>query len=391
MIVQVPKYKHINESFFDDIENDIIKDNPEYIDRLYIQDMLKCKTIDELTESIIEKTDIKELFRLCVQHKKILDCLQIYNDFINRNSNNYTCSFSKYPTYNSIYLLTLNPTNRELNYKITLQVNIMTNIVQISIIDVRTNHSKWITEYRIWVKEGKTFDELLNDFTDKLTILLKDSYNLHLNESFFDDLEDDLFNDSDESISSLINTKYEEETVLPELKNLLEKWSINDYEYECTGNGIRVDVNESLYLPNMKLNKFSFNDWYFGTVNGDVYYTGNNLTSWKAFPENIKGNCYAALNKLKNFNGAPNVSGKMIAEKQNTKTDYPLTQENYNNRFRIGTNENSVYVISQDTFGTLKDINESKKYCVVKLDNGNIVKCRLNDVNCLAPITDLLI
>ena len=216
----------------------------------------------------------------------------------------------------------------------------------------------------------------------------------HINESFFDDIEDDLFDagaNADYNLQGIVNTKFEEDTIVPNVKHILDRWNVTDYDIECTGNGVIVNVNSNLYLPNKSLYKFSFNHWYFGTVEGDVYFTGNKLTSWKAFPQIIKGNCYANLNNIKNFKGAPNVEGKMVAAKQNVKTDYPLTQENYNKRFSINVNENSVYVISKDKFGSLKDINEAKGYCVVKLENGEITKCKLNDVNCLDSITNILL
>ena len=147
---------------------------------------------------------------------------------------------------------------------------------------------------------------IINELKRHLTInKLNDTFNLmivripeykHINESFFDDMEDDLFNTTDEldyNLSGIISTRFEEETVIPNVEKILNKWGVTDYEIKSTGNGVIVDVNSNLYLPNKNLNKFNFRNWYFGTVTGDVYLTGNKLTSWNAFPQTIKGNCYA--------------------------------------------------------------------------------------------------
>lgn len=237
-----------------------------------------------------------------------------------------------------------------------------------------------------------------------------------LNESFFDDMFDEhdpeeISSDNDNSffdddlnmddiaaqsvqdeVVTTYGKEYEENTVKPKVEKLMDYWDVENYDLTCTGKGVQIDVHNHLYLPNKKLYTFNDPEWFFGTVDGNVIFTNNKLSSWKLFPKIIKGDCIANFNNIKNFIGVPEIYGYIDAVKQNKKTDYPLTQENYNNRYNLNNiKENSVYIISKDMFGTLKNINESKSYCVVKDINGYLHKCKLDDINCLTSITNLIL
>ena len=108
-----------------------------------------------------------------------------------------------------------------------------------------------------------------------------------LNESFFDELEDDVFDTEDtvfDQINQISTKEYEENILKPQVEKQLELWDITRYDLECTGNGIVVNVHDHLNLSNKKLYKYAFNQWRFGIVDGNVYYANNKLTNWNAFP-----------------------------------------------------------------------------------------------------------
>lgn len=170
--------------------------------------------------------------------------------------------------------------------------------------------------------------------------------------------------------------------------DVLTELDVHNYTITVSDYGIQVDVNNHLFLPNKKLNRFD-GLFHFGTVEGNCNFTGNNLTNWSMFPQVIYGNCMANFNNLKNFDGAPrNIKGKLFATKQNKKTEYPLTDENYrlyvNNQFH----ENFVYSIRHKKFGELKSIHESNNTCVVEIE-GKKYTCMLNQVNFLGHADDL--
>lgn len=210
-----------------------------------------------------------------------------------------------------------------------------------------------------------------------------------INESFFDDIDDDISVDVSDVAGQTAIQIYEEETVKPMVEKLLNMWHVQHYTITCTGNGVVVDVNDDLNLSYKKLNQISFKYWGFGTVTGNVNYTGNKLANWDKFPREIKGSVYANNNYLKNFNNAPIIHGNIIASKQLCKSDYILTKQNYLSSGSV--TENSVYVISKNAYGELTGINEEKQYCTVKLQNDKHIKCKLDDVDCLDKITNLLV
>lgn len=208
-----------------------------------------------------------------------------------------------------------------------------------------------------------------------------------LNESLFDDD----FDDETGILSSNISAEYEETELKPRVERILDELDVENYEIKCTGNGILVDVHDNLYLPNKGLNKFDSYLFHFDVVEGSCNYTGNNLTDWSFFPYVIMGNCYANFNNLKNFNGVPTIKGKLIANKQNKKPNYPLTQINYDNFKNKNITENSVYAIPVDRFGLLCSINEDNNFCIIQFDDNSKHKFKLNEVEYLGKLENLLI
>lgn len=208
-----------------------------------------------------------------------------------------------------------------------------------------------------------------------------------LNESLFDDD----FDDETGILSSNISAEYEETELKPRVERILDELDVENYEIKCTGNGILVDVHDNLYLSNKGLNKFDSYLFHFDVVEGSCNYTGNNLTDWSFFPYVIMGNCYANFNNLKNFNGVPTIKGKLIANKQNKKPNYPLTQINYDNFKNKNITENSVYAIPVDRFGLLCSINEDNNFCIIQFDDNSKHKFKLNEVEYLGKLENLLI
>lgn len=211
--------------------------------------------------------------------------------------------------------------------------------------------------------------------------------NKSLNESMFDDWDDD----ETGILTSNISAEYEESELKPRVERILKELDVTNYEIKCTGNGIYVDVYDHLYLPNKGLNKFDLSLFSFNFVEGSCNFTGNNLTDWNFFPRIIKGNCYANFNNIKNFNGVPEIYGKLVANKQNKKTEYPLTHINYENFKKKKVTENSVYAIPVDRFGLLCSVNEDNNFCIIQFDDNSKQKFKLNEVEYLGKLENLLI
>ena len=214
-----------------------------------------------------------------------------------------------------------------------------------------------------------------------------------LNESMFDDFDDD-FDDilgDDDYVSTNISSEYEENELKPRVERMLNELDVDNYEIKCTGHGILVDVHDNLYLSNKGLNRMGMQLFKFNEVDGSCNMTGNNLSDWTVFPYIIHGNCYANFNNIKTFDGAPKVLGKMIANKQNKKPKYPLTNDNYLKFKSNQLHENDVYVIKNNKFGILYSIQENVNTCIVKFNDNTKQKFNLNEVEYLGNIENLII
>ena len=205
-----------------------------------------------------------------------------------------------------------------------------------------------------------------------------------LNESFVDD-EDEIETNLDDMIYSKI-FKIQK----PKVEEFLNNFGIKNYEIKLVDQDIIVDVNDNLYLPNVNLSKiYNGKLFKFGYVEGICNFSNNGLTDWSLFPKTIKGNLYANFNKIKDFEGVPQVYGHVYAEKQKTNTKYVLSDANYV-EYKIGTLlENKVHILSTDQYGELVSINESLDNALVKLLDGSTKQFRLNDIDCLAPLEKL--
>lgn len=210
-----------------------------------------------------------------------------------------------------------------------------------------------------------------------------------LNESIFDD--DDVLDSDESQVSEIIYKDYEENTLKPKVEHLLDELEVENYEIKCTGNGIYVDVHDNLYLSNKHLDRMGTLNFQFDYVEGSCNYTGNNLPDWALFPLIIGGNCYCNFNNIKDFNGVPTIHGKLIANKQNKKPKYPLTDENYRQYLSNRLQENRVYSLKDNKYGTLMNINENQNYCIIKYDDETKQKCKLNEVEYISNLENLFI
>lgn len=206
-----------------------------------------------------------------------------------------------------------------------------------------------------------------------------------LNENIFDDFADDENMVYDDTLLGIIS-----EESIPKVKAFLDYNDVYNYEIYTEGLDILVDVHNHLFLPNRKLSNIKFS-FIFNTVDGNVNFSGNNLTDWSLFPRHIKGNCYASFNKIKSFDGAPVVDGLMVADKQKTKTIYPLTQSNYEKVMHGQIVENMVYSLKYNKFGYLENINESTNECIVKCEDNKVRTCKLNEVEYIGNIDKLFV
>lgn len=207
-----------------------------------------------------------------------------------------------------------------------------------------------------------------------------------INESFFDD-PDDYIDDPYSSLRTDI-IKNSEEQLVPRVEKILFQLNIPDYDINCTGNGIYVNIPDHLFLPNRGLNKYDWTLFRFGEILGDVNFSNNGLTNWNAFPTLIHGNCIANFNYIHNFYGAPTIEGRINMLKQKIKTQYPLTTENYIKYKNHELSENAVYSLMYNDFGELTSINEDKGVCVIQFDNSRKI-CKLDEVEYLGNIENL--
>lgn len=213
-----------------------------------------------------------------------------------------------------------------------------------------------------------------------------------LNEGFFDDIADEYFQDTYfQEEGERLQKEYEEERK-HKVEAILKQLDIlSNYDIICSGHGILVDIHDNLFLPNRGLNRFDTDLFKFNIVEGNCNFSNNNLTNWDFFPNIIKGNCYANFNNIKNFNGVPSIGGTIFAERQKKRTDYPLTQENYDKFKSNKLTENSVYAIPVNRFGELYSICEEDNSCIVQFNNNTKQKFNLNQVEYLGNIENLLI
>ena len=218
----------------------------------------------------------------------------------------------------------------------------------------------------------------------KIQKLLKTPINV--NEGFFDSPEQKQ-QVSGASVSARQGAtylkKHAEEQEIPKIERFLNLFDILNYKIECTGNGIFVDVQDHLFLPNKKLTGFP--GFKFRYVEGNCNLSGNRFTDFSQFPRRIGGSCLANFNYIKSFQGAPDyIGGNLIANKQKVKPVYPLTKENYD-RYMHDEDllENRVYVISENDYGELQSINEDNNTCVVLMNDGHLITTPTNNADCM--------
>ena len=203
----------------------------------------------------------------------------------------------------------------------------------------------------------------------KLSESKKEIQKQHLNEGFFDDANEEDLSDGHNELDDEFG-KLREEREKEEVEKWLRQYSVNDAEIICTGHGIEVNVDNHLYLANLKLTELP-TFFTFNVIKGDCNLANNRFTSFKTFPRNIQGDCIATFNRIKNFDGAPNVIGTMFAEKQRVKTEYPLTDDNYR-EWRSSIDEKCiVQIYPSNEYGILKNINESKHEATVLIEGGS--------------------
>lgn len=207
-----------------------------------------------------------------------------------------------------------------------------------------------------------------------------------INEGFFDAI------DQNQKISgasrsaeqgALYIRKKAEEAKIPEVEKFLKYYDIENYEIECTGKGIFVDVLDNLYLPNKKLSGFP--GFKFRYVQGSCNFSGNRFTDFSWFPRRIEKSCLANFNYIKSFQAAPEyIGGNLIATRQKVKPIYPLTKENYE-KYMNGDDllENRIWLVKEKEYGSLININEKDNTCHVQLDNDNIILTETKNVDCL--------
>lgn len=212
-----------------------------------------------------------------------------------------------------------------------------------------------------------------------------------LNEGFFDDVDNstDTMQDDTTTLSAVaaINAQYEESTLKPKVIEWLDTHAVENYTINCTGNGILVDVDNHLILPNLKLEKFP--GFRFNNVRGNCNFSNNRFTDFSQFPRIIGGNLMANFNYIRSFNNAPIVKGKVYMDRQRIRTLYKLNQENFD-KVKNGESilENQVYVIPADQYGTLIDVNEGQ--CKVLYENNTIGIYNTDDVEVINGLQYLI-
>lgn len=214
-----------------------------------------------------------------------------------------------------------------------------------------------------------------------------------LNENLYNFDSTDYMDDDDdpyEEVSRDAMKEYEITDLIPKVERILFQLNVPVYNLKPTGNGIVVDVPDHLFLPNKKLYTYDWSMFAFGEVLGDVNFSNNRLTNWSCFPSIIRGKCIANQNYITDFNGVPDIKGKIEASRQKIKTKYPLTTENYIKYKNHELTENSVYSIKYNEFGELVGINENEGTCLVQFSTAK-KECFLNEVEYLGNIDNLMI
>ena len=305
--------RYIIESFFDDIEDDILNQDEvvDNLDKLYVTDMKRCKTIPDLVTSICDKLHLKELIDIIYKYQLPTDDFSVYENVFDdykrviSTEQNYHISFEldeyKKPTINyetndkslnyDFYILFL----KEHSDKKVATVYIYDKNIVLSSIDIEKSNSK---------------ESVYKSFVDMLELKLDFSVNqmnYKLYESFFDDIEDDIISDNTDAIDSQISinaisklSKYTDETKYQEN---IDNISFNKYElYTKLVNDLvdmyivnSYNVNTKDISYNISLNDENNNGYDVITISTDnnrKYYSyyiyvwiHNNIIKYIYFPK----------------------------------------------------------------------------------------------------------
>ena len=290
----------INESFFDDIEDDIIDNNiisDNIQHKLYDNDIINCNNSYELCEFIIKNTQLNDIIMAISQSIKIAQkgpltkILYNYLQSINFNTQLYHVNISTASNRNIIKFISK---DNNYNYDIDITIFHMFDIIfQISIKNISFifNYTTDRLEYL-----NIAYNDLINDFNIDLNTECKYKYPLlktyitqhNINESFFDDIEDDIINVNDIITTDVQHMIYRDYYMI-ECNNanelyefIIRNTNINDILYTIS-NAVKLKNNRNninlltiIYnkLSKMKLdNKFDNELYYMDIVDDGKYIT----------------------------------------------------------------------------------------------------------------------
>lgn len=160
-------WNSINESFFDDIENDIESDYTESMNGLYSKTFKQCETVNDFVEFFEKNLNIKELFKISEKWYEINDDEFLDNSMKQLKGEFYNVRWKEKYNHHLLFIYESDSKQNPIIYITVDLVNEKINNLRVVVADFYLMYFNYYWDYL----GDNIYDDIINTCETKLSIL----------------------------------------------------------------------------------------------------------------------------------------------------------------------------------------------------------------------------